>query len=772
MSTSPSTLHVTKESRRLDPPPRFRASRSFRPLFGVIVFLMLYLSGTVLTDWSQVPVAQAATRPNPNPPLSAPAWLQSPTPVPHQLAPATTRISPYHASYPHAPAKVAVPSVLTLTPQAQQVLTKDGHLQVTIPAGTVTSAQVKAAGGTIHLTIKQTDPGAGGGAGGRVFLGTYQLLLQDAHNQPLTTLALAHPLTLTYRLQPAQSTLVLNGQAISAIWQALTPAGSTATGNTKASPASSQPATHVQLATRASKGLDWSVSTTLSGQTAATSKTASPNATTTPAVALAASSVTFNTQTPQASWGIPQNVDVGLSSGGLEYSYPLHLPPGPGGSTPPLTLSYSSGSVNESHNVQAATTWVGEGWNLGLGSITWSQENVTPGGTNREENVWHITDPNGISGQLIPPDMNVSTSAPQVPSSIPAQFIWHTAPESHARVQEVSFNGSPCWHVWLPDGTLEEFGCTNDARESAQDASGNFNPYAWNLNLIVDRNGNQIRINYQRDFPSGATAVRDAVISSIEYDDPSCHQTSFNGATAECSTWNPKIRIVFDASNKVNTLTGGNCGSWSDGTYRCDDPQDLSGSGGLGISKVLNKYVLNDIQVQVQGHLLHKYLFSYEQTQPQTITDPATGAQESVAGYLDLTQIQEQGTNGTTLNAPVTNLSYTTQTQRYVDLAFNAAAAAGCPSWTTSNSGGCVLWEQSYNGRYLSTIDNGQGWHENVSWNEAHGNTHGDFQQWAEATHKRQLTDGGAKRGNQQRGKVIIRKLLFIVFGEQPHAYG
>ncbi|GHO64329.1 hypothetical protein KSC_032210 [Ktedonobacter sp. SOSP1-52] len=127
----------------------------------------------------------------------------------------------------------------------------------------------------------------------------------------------------------------------------------------------------------------------------------------------------------------------------------------------------------------------------------------------------------------------------------------------------------------------------------------------------------------------------------------------------------------------------------------------------------------------MQGHLLHKYLFSYEQTQPQTITDPLTGSQESVAGYLDLTQIQEQGTNGTTLNAPVINISYSTLPQRYVDLWRNASSAATCPSWTTSNGGGCVLWETSYNGRYITTLDNGRGWHENVSWNEAHGNTHG-----------------------------------------------
>ncbi|GHO48680.1 RHS repeat-associated core domain-containing protein [Ktedonospora formicarum] len=738
MSAYNSIPNVPKESGRKEPPLRSRARDSHRSLSVVIFLLCLSLFGNILADWAQIPVAHAATQTNPNPALNAPSWLQSPNAVEHTLVPKNSKeaITAPPKDYPRPKQKTTPPSVLSLTSQAQQVVTKDGHLEITIPAGTVNATQIKAAGGVIHLQVTQTDPGSGGGSGGRLLLGTYQLLLLNAQNKPLTTLVLVHPLTLKYRLQSSQSALVLQDQAVYAFWQNLVPPTSnttskkTTTNSTQAAPSSGKPVTHVQVAKKESKEIAWSVTTTLSNtplSTSSSSTAKTSNQVVAPAEALSTSTITFSTQAPQASWGTSQNFDVGLSSGGLQYSYPLSVPPGAGGLTPSLSLNYSSGSVNESHNVQAAASWVGEGWNLGLGSISWSNENVTPGGSNRLENVWYMSDPTGISGQLIPPDMNVSTSSPRTPSPLPSQYIWHTAPESHAKIQEVSFDGgaAPCWHVWLPNGTLEEFGCTADSQQGAQDSNSNWNTYRWDLNLIVDRNGNQIRVNYQRDFPSGFGAVRDAVISSIEYDDPSCHQTSFTGPTAACSNWHPNIRLVFDADNKASSLTGGNCGSWSDGTYRCDDPTDLSGSGGLGRAKVLNTYVLNDVQVQVKGHLLHKYVFSYEQTQPQTITDPLSGAQESVAGYLDLTKIQEQGTNGTTLNAPITTVSYTTKTQRYVDLWMNATNPPSCPSWTTSNSGGCVLWSQSYNGRYISTLDNGQGWHENISWNEAHGNTHG-----------------------------------------------
>lgn len=137
-------------------------------------------------------------------------------------------------------------------------------------------------------------------------------------------------------------------------------------------------------------GLDWSFQSDLSAPispvTSATSTTGkqptgpATQATQTTGQAVQASSVTFNTQAPQASWGTPADFQVGLNSGGLNFTYPLSLPPGPGGLVPNLALNYSSGSVDENHNLQSAAPWVGQGWSLDLGSVSWAQENVTPGG--------------------------------------------------------------------------------------------------------------------------------------------------------------------------------------------------------------------------------------------------------------------------------------------------------------------------------------------------------------------------------------------------------
>src|SRR5712692_2016862 len=159
---------------------------------------------------------------------------------------------------------------------------------------------------------------------------------------------------------------------------------------------------------------------------------------------------------------------------------------------------------------------------------------------------------------------------------------------------------------------------------------------------------NQIHITYQSHFNSDGS-VRDAVLSTVEYDDPGCHN-----ATTRCSTWNPKVKILFTASRVVpnSQLTNSDCRDWpGTNSYRCDDPIDQSGSGGLPVPKVLNSYALLNAQVQVNGNLLREYQFSYQQGHSHTITDPASGKADSIAGFFDLTKIDELGTNGTALNA-------------------------------------------------------------------------------------------------------------------------
>ncbi|WP_126556624.1 RHS repeat-associated core domain-containing protein [Dictyobacter kobayashii] len=282
---------------------------------------------------------------------------------------------------------------------------------------------------------------------------------------------------------------------------------------------------------------------------------------------------------------------------------------------------------------------------------------------------------------------------------------------------------------------IEEFGCTNESRQSATDAQGTFHPYRWDLNLLVDRYGNQIRVHYQQDQP--IHDVRDSVISFIEYDDPTCHNANYaqsNGVTLGCSSWNPLVKIAFNAEYKADRIlnTTGGCNNWSQ-YIRCDAPADLSGSNGLPAPKAFSDYILNNVQIQSNGHALNEYDFSYDQQPPGTFQDPLSGANESVAGYLLLRKIDEFGTDST-LHAPIVNISYIQETEHYEasDSAHHAQPLGNCgPSWTpryTTND--CWLWQQTYNKYFIQNLDNGRGWNETINWSEAHGNTHG--------------TDGGA----------------------------
>ena len=500
--------------------------RTIRRLSLAAFLLFLVLFTALVAPWPLLhqPIALAAGKGNPNPPITPPTKPPKPARsinLGHYVKPASTH-PPAPVAYPW---KVSMPPAsIALTSQAQQFLSKDGQLEIDIAAGAVSGAQLQGAGGSVFLKVTQLLPDSGGAQGDHLFFGTYEFSLQDASGKVLTTVPLAHPLTIKYHLRRDQAKLLYKGQTMYAVWRS----GDASTLLTGVKPLTSQPipyASKLLLASADKSGLIWSISSSL---TAGVSGTTS-------ASGIQPSTITFGTQAPQANWGSPQDFQVDLNSGGLSYSYPLALPPGPGGFTPPLTLTYSSGSVNESHNVQAAAPWVGEGWNLSLGSISWAEENVTPGGTNRIESVWHITDPTGISGQLIPPDLNASTADTIVPSTsnFPSPYIWHTAPESHAKVNEILFNGYPCWRVYLPDGVMEEFGCVDEARQSYVDTAGNAVPWRWDLDLMTDAHGNQIHIHYKREHLSDGY-VRDAVLSSVEYDDSTCHSTS-----TACSTWNP-----------------------------------------------------------------------------------------------------------------------------------------------------------------------------------------------------------------------------------------
>lgn len=610
----------------------------------------------------------------------------------------------------------------------------DGRFTVDLPAGAVSPAQIGADGGKTSLLVRQILPASGSNAGasGHYSFGTYLIQVVDATGH-LASHGLLQPATLTLHygtvdtaLNVANAFAVINGSVPPCINidPSPTPAPNTPALRATLGPLSSQQAL-----------LD-SNNRTLTSSARLSSPT---------------TSASWGTNASVATFGKPDPFEVDLSGAALTATINIDVPAGPKGFKPPLSLVYNSAGVNDQHNPQGAAPWVGEGWNMTLGSISWSERNENSHfATKVWQDTWELSDPYGTSAQLIPPTTTTSTyfdDSGNFNPSATTPIQWHTAPETYAKVfsypSTLTLPGTsthpPCYRVFLPNGIMEEFGCTSDSLQYYPAPSGinSGKPYisSWLLDLITDPDGNQIHIIYLQDIEqaAGMWYPRDAVLNRVEWDSPTC----FNATTACTSNggsgnlWKPLMEAIFTASPTVSYPTPLSCPPRA--YLRCDDPVDLSGSGGVGAPLVQSDFVLNAITVYVQAagswQNLRQYQLGYDQSAPGTITaDPVTGQQESSAGKLNLTQIKVVGDDSAT-TLPVRSFSYTKKIEYYEDTWMFPTPTTNCgPTWNTGNGQGCFLWGQSYDGNsyYMTSASDGIGLAQSFSWVNARNNTHGN----------------------------------------------
>jgi RHS repeat-associated protein len=590
--------------------------------------------------------------------------------------------------------------------------------------------------------VRQVLPSSGGSAGGSgIYLfGSYLVQVLDANGQ-LAGLGLRQPVDV--KLNVGGRAAGMNVQRAVAVFNQPLPAWFDARPSGAQVPASSArtraPVTPVgpahialgplmkQRATADPSGHTLSTTASLSGPSTA---------------------VSWETNVQVATWGKPDIFEAGLSSGSLTASVPIDVPQGPGGLTPPLNLAYDSAAINDQHNPQGAAPWVGEGWNMSLGAISWAEHNVAPPSTCDPAkttcpswaDTWQLSDPLGTAAELIPPTMETKTFNDDSPFAItPSPVTWHTAPETHARV--ISFLSTntvagatvPCFRLFEPTGMMEEFGCTSTSLQYYLQPSGSNAgvPFIanWLLDMIVDPQGNQIHVSYQQDVVAGTGGGlydRDSQLAAVEWDSPGCHDVQ---SACTGSAWAPLMRAGFNATHAVAHVQGSSCAA--NGSLRCDDPVDLSGSSGLGAPTVQSTFVLNDILVQVRSNggaswnTLKDYELAYDQSGPTRVTDTFSGFPQSTAGKLNLTQIRILGADGSA-TLPTRAFGYTRETSFYEDSLFNPTPTSNCgPSWNTGYGSGCLLWSQSYDGNswFLSTASNGQGLTQSFEWQDARNNT-------------------------------------------------
>ena len=151
---------------------------------------------------------------------------------------------------------------------------------------------------------------------------------------------------------------------------------------------------------------------------------------------------------------------VSSFTGAASYSYPIQVPPGPGGLQPSLVLSYNSQTVDAASS-RTQASWVGMGWSLDTGYI---QRNMNGTMGYLEDDTFSLV-VNGVGGLLLPiagdPDNNPST----IDYQLADQNFWRVRrylstgdinqpwPFSDGRTGDIGY-----WEVWDPSGNRYYFG--------------------------------------------------------------------------------------------------------------------------------------------------------------------------------------------------------------------------------------------------------------------------------------------------------------------------
>ncbi|MEU4193718.1 RHS repeat-associated core domain-containing protein [Kribbella sp. NPDC026611] len=257
---------------------------------------------------------------------------------------------------------------------------------------------------------------------------------------------------------------------------------------------------------------------------------------------------------PTATW------QVGGSSGDFAWNYPMNVPPSNGGPTPKLSLDYSSGSVDgRTSSTNNQPSWAGQGFEMqpggsieqryaSCGSKTESTgnngKNVTGDLCWAGENATFTL--NGKGGELVQDD---------------ATKAWHPRNDDGSVIEKLSGadNGDDgrttsekgeYWRLTTKDGTKYYFGLNKLPGATTQRTNSSWTvpvygnhpgeqchatafadswcqqTYKWNLDYVVDRQGNTMSLFYDTEtnyYGRNQTAtaptpyIRGGNIARIEY---------------------------------------------------------------------------------------------------------------------------------------------------------------------------------------------------------------------------------------------------------------
>jgi RHS repeat-associated protein len=289
---------------------------------------------------------------------------------------------------------------------------------------------------------------------------------------------------------------------------------------------------------------------------------------------------------PSATW------QVSPHSGDFTWSYPLRVPPVPGGLEPTLALSYRSSAVDgRTSATNNQPSWIGDGWELSPGYIDrtylpCSEDDEGDAKPDSGDLCWRsdnaVATYAGGGGMLICCD---------------DKGLWHAKSDDGSRIERLrnvdlrdGDQDGEYWRITTIDGTQYLFGSQKDAHSTwtvpvfgddsgepcnqpgSFDASHCRQAWRWNLDKVIDRNGNVIRYfydtesnSYGRNGSTAASYVRGGTLHHIEY---GLHERVAGGATG---------RVEFTTANRCvpgSTCTPERTENWPDTAWdrKCDTP--------------------------------------------------------------------------------------------------------------------------------------------------------------------------------------------------------
>jgi Salmonella virulence plasmid 65kDa B protein len=198
------------------------------------------------------------------------------------------------------------------------------------------------------------------------------------------------------------------------------------------------------------------------------------------------------------------NANAGTLSGSLEvdndgastYSIEVPVPPGTGGMTPRLALSYSS---------QGSNGMVGLGWSLqGLSTIHRCQKTIAQDGVPGRIR-FNNADRLCLDGQRLlrisgtNPGTNVSAIDNAYWSTFGNDTQYRTEQESFRRVSRLTGGG---FKVEGKDGRILYYGSTSSGLIKAQGRADG-DALVWALDRVEDRVGNYLTVEYSQDTATG-----------------------------------------------------------------------------------------------------------------------------------------------------------------------------------------------------------------------------------------------------------------------------